>query len=176
MTSQQWNQLEIKQGVIVAQQQHDSESLYNNMLICRPLQTVCTIRRKGRKGVVCEVPLMACLVITATSGTGGVPFSTDCCGGETIVGSIERCRASIVEQVSEPDDVPLAKQSALRFVTNLLGELRKRGARTLFRLLRCCAFRHTIRARIRARLVLTKSSVFCDLPHELVRYFGKVWL
>lgn len=48
--------------------------------------------------------------------------------------------------------------------------------RRLFRLLRRCAFQRKIRARVLAKLAITRSPAFCGLPAEVVRDIGQVWL
>lgn len=62
-----------------------------------------------------------------------------------------------------------------RLAADLHAALVARSARTLFRVLRRRAFRHRVRARVRSKLLLGNSRVFCDLSADLQRAFS-AWL
>lgn len=67
-------------------------------------------------------------------------------------------------------------EAVSRLVADLCSLLRTRFGGRLFRLLRRRVFCRKVRARIRAKLVLGRSAVFCRFPAEMVRQIGEVWL
>lgn len=93
--------------------------------------------------------------------------------------ALRALRAFSIENADDDDNphaILLHQAAVRRFARELHAELIARYSRILFRALRRRVFQHRIRVRVRTKLVLSRSTVFQDLPADIAGAIATQWL